>query len=104
MNNFLSMFLAGGTTTTSPVNQFVQGVIDAKDTSFAAFKPLFDYVFAPIAMMIVGVAFAYNLMGFLRRKNEGSPYTHQLTGTAICLAIGVLISTWYVWGGSFLGV
>ena len=108
MKHFFSMFLASTTNPqtnpSAPPNQIIDGITAAKDELAGAIKTIMDNVVIPLFLIAAIVLIVVSFIGFLRRRQEGSPYTTQMVTLCVSLAVSVLFATWYAWGGILLGV
>lgn len=108
MKHFFSMFLASttnpSTTPTAPSNQIIDGITAAKDELAGAIKTVMDSIVIPLLLIAAVVLIVVSFTGFLRRRQEGSPYTTQMITLCVSVAVAILFATWYAWGGILLGV
>lgn len=81
----------------------IEGLQDAKTELLVGIKTVLDTVVVPILITIVGVVFLFNLLGFLRTRNDGGDHSRQLISMAVTVSIEILLGTWYAWGDTFLG-
>lgn len=81
----------------------IQGLQDAKTELLTGIKTVLDTVIVPLLIVVDVLVFLFNLVGFLRSRDDGGNHSRQIIGVIITICVGILLGTWYAWGGVMLG-
>ncbi len=82
----------------------IQGLQDAKTELLTGIKTVLDTVIVPLLIVVDVLVFLFNLVGFLRSRDDGGNHSRQIIGVIITICVGILLGTWYAWGGVMLGI